>query len=409
MWRTPLSVLRNCPTLASVDPIYYFYEPRYGLYFSPSTIEQIVTNEYNTGGSPGQPARQLSYKGNKSAPILFVIKSGYVIFDIDSWVNYNEATPDNFLSAGKSMNVMKLKRFPWMILFFGIACISISAFFVKKAQVNGISVSFYRAFFATLFILPFYIRVKNKDMDKKSIFLSLLGGMFFAFELVFWNTAVIISNTTFPTLIVNLSSVWVGIGAMIIFREKLNRFHWAGNAIAILGVAIIIGIDNIIHMKIDTGFLFSLIASVFLALYVLSVKEVRQKYSTIQTVFFTFLGCSITLLICCLATGSSLYGFSLPSWAYLLCLGLITQVGGYFSINYALGYIDSSTVSLLTLLQPILTAVFAVIVLNETFMAYHIIGGVLVLVGLAFALLLKNYGHPTNTMPKTEKIQDGLQ
>ena len=89
---------------------------------------------------------------------------------------------------------MKLKRFPWMILFFGIACISISAFFVKKAQVNGISVSFYRAFFATLFILPFYIRVKNKDMDKKSIFLSLLGGMFFAFELVFWNTAVIISN-----------------------------------------------------------------------------------------------------------------------------------------------------------------------------------------------------------------------
>lgn len=305
------------------------------------------------------------------------------------------------------MSEGKRKKLPWILLFFGIACISISAFFVKKAHVNGISLSFYRVFFATLFILPFYIRVKSKDMNLKGIFLSLLGGMFFAFELVFWNTAVIVSNTTFPTLIVNLSSVWVGIGAMILFREKLNRFHWAGNSIAILGVAIIIGINNIIHMKIDTGFVFSIIASVFLALYVLSVKEVRKIHSTIQVVFFTFLGCTITLLICCIATGSALYGFSPSSWAYMLCLGLITQVGGYFSINYALGYIDSSTVSILTLLQPILTAIFAVIVLNEAFTLYHILGGVLVLAGLVIALLFKGNGHRLKSASKVDKVPYG--
>ncbi len=299
----------------------------------------------------------------------------------------------------------KLKKLPWIVLFFGIACISISAFFVKKSRVNGISVSFYRVFFATLFILPFYIRLKSKDMNFKGICLSLLGGVFFAFELVFWNTAVIVSNTTFPTLIVNLSSVWVGIGAMILFRERLNRFHWVGNTIAILGVAIIIGINNIIHMKIDTGFLFSIIASIFLALYVLSVTEVRQKNSTIQVVFFTFLGCTISLLICCIATGSTLYGFSLSSWAYLLCLGLITQVGGYFSINYALGYIESSTVSILTLLQPILAAIFAVIVLNEMFTVFHIIGGLLVLAGLVIALLFKDNGNHIKSILKTHNIK----
>ena len=198
-------------------------------------------------------------------------------------------------------------------------------------------------------------------------------------------------------------TVWVGIGAIILFREKLNRFHWAGNIIAILGVAIIIGINNIIHMKVDIGFVFSIIASIFLALYILSVKEVRQKNSTIQVVFFTFLGCTITLFICCIATGSALYGFSLSSWAYLLCLGLITQVGGYFSNNYALGYIDSSTVSILTLLQPLLTAVFAVIVLNEAFTVYHIIGGVLVLAGLVIALLFKDNGHLIKSISKTER------
>lgn len=307
--------------------------------------------------------------------------------------------------VGKSMNEGKLKKLPWILLFFGIACISISAFFVKKAQVNGISVSFFRMFFATLFILPFYIRVKSKNMNLKGICLSVLGGIFFAFELVFWNTAVIVSNTTFPTLIVNLSSVWVGIGAMILFREKLDRFHWTGNIIAILGVAIIIGINNIIHMKIDTGFVFSIIASIFLALYILSVKEVRQKNSTIQVVFYTFLGCTITLFICCFATGSALYGFNLQSWAFLLCLGLITQVGGYFSINYALGYINSSTVSILTLLQPVLAAIFAVIVLNESFTVYQIIGGVLVLAGLLIALLFKDKRHHVKAISKIDNIR----
>lgn len=288
------------------------------------------------------------------------------------------------------METAKGSKTCWLTLFLGIICISVSAIFVKEAHVNGITSAFYRIFFAVLFILPFYFRTKDKSINKKDICIALLGGIFFAFELVFWNTAIIISNATFPTLIVNLSSIWVGIGAMILFKEKLNRFHWIGNGIALFGISILIGVNNIIQMKIDKGFIFSIIASVFLALYILSVKKVRLKSSTLQVIFFTFLGCVVTLLICCIATGSKLYGFSNESWIYLLCLGLITQVGGYFSINYSLGYIDSSKVSILTLAQPILTAIFAVIILNESFAIHHIVGGLFVLIGLSIAIAVND-------------------
>ena len=288
------------------------------------------------------------------------------------------------------MIVEKVRRAPWILLFLGIVCISVSAIFVKEAHVNGISSAFYRMFFAILFILPFYIRTNNKSMGYKGICICLLGGMFFAFELVFWNIAVIISNATFPTLIVNLSSIWVGIGALILFKEKQNHFHWIGNSIAMLGIAVLIGISNILEMKVDRGFMFSIIASIFLALYVLSVKHVRLKNSTLQVVFFTFLGSVITLFICCIITDSKLYEFSFVSWIYLLCLGLITQVGGYFLINFSLGYIDSSKVSISTLLQPILTAIFAMIILNESFVMHQIIGGLLVLSGLFMAIAISD-------------------
>jgi drug/metabolite transporter (DMT)-like permease len=283
--------------------------------------------------------------------------------------------------------MIKNKNYSWIVLLFGVVCISVSAIFVKKANVNGISAAFFRVFFAILFILPFYIRTKKKNMRYKDIIFSLLGGMFFAFELVFWNIAVIVSNATFPTLLVNLSSVWVGIGALILFREKLTLTHWVGNIIALLGVAVLIGINNIINLKVDKGFIFSIIASIFLALYILSVKQARFKNSTLQVVFFTLLGSVITLLICCIITGSKLYGFSSESWIYLLCLGLITQVGGYFSINYSLGYLNSSKVSIFTLIQPVLTAIFAIILLNESFAINHIIGGIIILAGLFIAIV----------------------
>lgn len=284
------------------------------------------------------------------------------------------------------MHVKVTKKAPWLVLFFGIVCISVSAIFVKEAHVNGISSAFYRIFFAMLFILPFYLTGKNKRIDYKGIAVCLIGGMFFAFELVFWNEAVIISTATLPTLIVNLSSVWVGIGATIIFKEKTNLFHWIGNALALFGIAILIGINNIFEMEVDIGFTYSILASIFLALYILTVKKIRLINSTLQVVFFTLLGSSITLLICCILTNSKLYGFSQKSWFYLLCLGLITQVGGYLSINYSLGFIRSSKVSVLTLLQPILTAIFAMSILNESFTLHQIIGGGIVLIGLLTAI-----------------------
>lgn len=280
------------------------------------------------------------------------------------------------------------RAIPWLVLFSGIACISVSAIFVKEAQVNGISSAFYRIAIALLCITPFYIRTENKGMRGAEIAICLVGGMFFAFELVFWNMAVIISNATFPTLVVNLSSIWVGIGAMALFREKLNRFHWIGNGIALLGIAVLIGVPNIVQMEVERGFVFSIIGSIFLAFYVLAVKRVRGKNSTLQVVFFTLLGSLLTLAICCRATGSALHGFSPTSWLYLLGLGIITQLGGYFLINFSLGHIDSAKVSLCTLLQPILTAILAVLILKETFALHQLIGGVLVLAGLMVAITI---------------------
>ena len=275
----------------------------------------------------------------------------------------------------------------WLILFAGIVCISISAIFVKKAGVPGLSSAFYRVFIAAVCLLPFYLRYGSGRISRRNFALAFLGGVFFGCELAFWNLSILLSNATFPTLIVNLSSIWVAFGATFFLQEKLRFNHWIGNFLALAGVAILIGVENVLQLKINDGFLFAITASFFLAFYVLLIKKVRRETETLPVIFIALLGSTITLFAICAIREVPMIGFSAVSWFYLLGLGLVTQLGGYFSINYALGFIDSTKVSLFTLLQPILTAVFAVFLLGENFALHQVLGGLVVLSGLAFAVV----------------------
>jgi drug/metabolite transporter (DMT)-like permease len=84
-----------------------------------------------------------------------------------------------------------------------------------------------------------------------------------------------------------------------------------------------------------------------------------------------------------LALGQPLTGYPLASYLNLLAVALITQVGGYLAINYALGHLPASLVSPTLLGQPVVTALLAVPLLGEAITAVQVLGGVLVLGGIA--------------------------
>lgn len=275
----------------------------------------------------------------------------------------------------------------WLVLFFGIVCIAISAIFVKLANINGLVSALYRILVALLFLSAFRIFVKNKPVPNKYKLITIFAGVFFGFELACWNVAIMKSSASMPTLLVNLSSVWVCIGAFIFLKEKVTIFHWIGNIVALLGLIIIIGINQLLKLKFESGILLSISASAFLAVYILLIKKVRSKMDTLSVLFYALIGSAIPLLFICIGRGLPLVGYPKISYAYLIALGLITQLGGYFSINYALGHIASIKVSLITLLQPVLTTIFAWIILNETIPNMKLIGGAIVLIGISISFI----------------------
>ncbi|MCK4633165.1 MAG: DMT family transporter, partial [candidate division Zixibacteria bacterium] len=90
----------------------------------------------------------------------------------------------------------------------------------------------------------------------------------------------------------------------------------------------------------------------------------------------------IILLILNLALDRQLLGYDRFTLFNFLAIGLVVQLLGWSLINYAQGYLRASIVAPTLLLQPVVTAIIAVLLLGERFTTWHIAGGLIVLAGV---------------------------
>ncbi|MCB9141477.1 MAG: DMT family transporter, partial [Anaerolineales bacterium] len=127
----------------------------------------------------------------------------------------------------------------YALLGLGILCIGMSAIWVKWADLPGLVSAFYRVFIAALVLTPWWLLSRRRLPKRRALALTGLGGVFFALDLVLWNTALLITTAAQATLLANNAPLWVGLGALLIFHEKLPRLYWIGLALALAGMTLV--------------------------------------------------------------------------------------------------------------------------------------------------------------------------
>jgi len=70
-------------------------------------------------------------------------------------------------------------------------------------------------------------------------------------------------------------------------------------------------------------------------------------------------------------------------------LGIVCQLIGWITINYAIRHMDSTRVSIALLGQTIATALLAWVMLNERVDFIELMGGVIVLIGIGVTFIKK--------------------
>ena len=174
-------------------------------------------------------------------------------------------------------------------------------------------------------------------------------------------------------------SVWA---PCFCLTERLGWGFWGGLALAMLGAGVILGGDFLRHPELGIGDLLTLLAGVFYGGFLLTTQRARTGLNSLLTWWVSALVSSAALLAISLLLGQPITGYSPAAYASLASAALISQVGGYCLINYALGHLPASVVSATLLLQPVLTALLAVPLLGEGISWWQLLGGSIVLAGI---------------------------
>ncbi len=272
----------------------------------------------------------------------------------------------------------------YLALGFSVLVLSLSAMFVRWAGVPGTVTSFYRMAIAGLFLTVFVGKrsVIHLSGRRAWLFLPLLGGLFTALDHTVWSTAIGLTNIANATLLNNIAPLWVALVAFLFWKERLRRRFWVGLALTLVGAGVVFGNDLLFAAHLTLGDLLGLLSSLFYAGYFLVTQRSREHFETIPYVWLTVVTAAVILLFVNLASGQQLTG--LPPQAYLIFLGaaLISQIGGYFSMVYALGHLPAAVVSPTMIAQPVLTALIAIPFAGEFLTPGQWLGGCAVLLGI---------------------------
>jgi drug/metabolite transporter (DMT)-like permease len=271
-------------------------------------------------------------------------------------------------------------------LLAAILCISWSAIFVRWTDVPGSVSAFYRMLIPSAILFPSFLFRRNiQPLSSRSILIIALGGLFFSLDLALYNSSILLTTAANATLLGNNTPIFVGLLSWILFRRRPHSSFWIGLFMAVAGSLIILRSDLLRHTQFGLGDAMSVGAALFFAMYLLATEEVRTTTGTIQFLRLAMLSTTVSLFLINLALGNSFRISNTHTWLALLGLGLVSQLGGYLALTYAMGNLPATITSISLLTQGPLTALLAAIFLREPLSSAQIAGGLLVLGGIGVA------------------------
>ena len=306
-------------------------------------------------------------------------------------------------------SVREKQRPMWQVYTFigaAIFCGTFTQPLLKLILSHGVSseaVTFYRLFLVSLTLAPLTLRKKQYREELKHGFSSFrnawpLVSLGVCKQLLFLCAAfglklapVFVYNT-----INNLSPIFVIALSYIFLHEKVSKRSMIGVGICIGGVLVIGCSEMFASGSIGNigGLVLPTIAAISFATYLIISRKLRGDYSLMTLMFVLFSIAAGLQLIVCLALRVPL--FPLPS---LPVLGLILLICYFCTLwpqsmpVWSMKFMPPSTYSLLNLCGVTLTAVEAYFMFGEVPSIPTVIGGVAILAGLAYYIVVQQKEH----------------
>jgi drug/metabolite transporter (DMT)-like permease len=272
-------------------------------------------------------------------------------------------------------------------LLAGAVAIAASPLFVKVSEAGPVATAFWRVALA-LPVLWAWSALERRGREAAASIdrgLMLAAGVLFAGDLAVWHWSILLTSVANATLLANLAPIFVTLGVWLFYRRRPGGLFLAGLAVALAGTATLLGRDFTLAGGELAGDCLGVVTAMFYAGYQLAVTRLRRGASTAAIMAGSGLVTAAILLPLAVLSGEQLLPATAAGWAKLLGLALISQAAGQSLIAYAMAHLRETFSSVGLLLQPVMAAIFAWMLLGETLGGVQIAGAIAVLAGIAIA------------------------
>lgn len=243
-----------------------------------------------------------------------------------------------------------------------------------------------RFVFSSIIMFPLIINKLNLITYKFLLHGMLLGsilGVSFLF-LIFGLKHTTASNTGF---LAGLSVIWVVIIPIIFKNKPLNKSSIVSSLFGLLGIFVISDIHNV---SINYGDVLVIIGSVFTSFHILYLDRISKIYDNTVLTVLQLISVSIVMLIANSVTNDSYFP---KTWSFNIILVLFftsifsTVIAFWIQTKYQ-KYTSPERAALIYNFEPVFSAFFAVLILNEIMSANVLIGGAIILLGMCIPSLV---------------------
>jgi drug/metabolite transporter (DMT)-like permease len=250
------------------------------------------------------------------------------------------------------------------------------------ANLNPAQILFSRAVLASLFL--FVVAVigrKLKELKFRMPLLTLIMGTVQGLSIFLFYAALEKTTVTNAVLLTYTAPIFGAILSVIFLREKLEHRTIVAILTSFLGVALVSDLTNFkFGSDQTTGSLLALLGGFFYAAMAISSKSLTQKTTPLYAAFWQY-------FIIMVLTSFTIFGITAPSITQnilpLVYLGWIAGGIAFLLFMKGASLVKGQIIQIITMTEVVVAGLAATLLLGEPLTQSTIIGGILILSGVA--------------------------
>jgi len=275
---------------------------------------------------------------------------------------------------------------PNLALLVSIVAVSTASILIRMSDAPALAIASYRLLFATLILLPFYVRsggVGRLMSTEGRDLLNLAGvGVVLAVHFASWITSLSLTSVASSVSFVHVDPIFVAAVSHFVFKERIGRGTLLGILVAFAGATLIAFGDAGAGEANLTGDLLALVGAIMLGIYILAGRRLRQSLDLVSYVTPVYATSAVVLILWSIASGTRLAPYSGYEYLLFLVIAVVPMIFGHTVYNWALRYVAAPVVSISLLGEPIGATILAYLFLSEVPSGFTLLGGAITLIGI---------------------------